>query len=253
MNTTLRHLRLASGQVLWIYIAFHFINHALGLVSLDAAEGALKIAAAVWESWPGTVLLYGAFSIHLTLAMASLHQRHTLMLPPLELMRITFGLTIPLLLVGHVVATRIAFSWYGEAPQYHRVIAGLSRDGNTGWQLALLAPGWLHGCMGLNLAFRHHAWYQRWQRWLIGAVAALPLLAAAGYWSMLHDVEALGIATVVSATAADLAKRASLATLRANLLTGYFGLLAMVLLSRSWRDWRNWRAARATRIGAAGP
>jgi adenylate cyclase len=72
---TIRHLRLGSGQVLWIYIACHFVNHSLGLVSLGAAEAGLKIAAATWQSWPGTVLLYGAFGTHLTLALVGLHQR----------------------------------------------------------------------------------------------------------------------------------------------------------------------------------
>ena len=131
---TIRHLRLGSGLVLWAYIACHFINHSLGLVSLGAAEAALKIAAAVWQSWPGTTLLYGAFGTHLALALLGLYQRHNLRLPPLELMRIGFGLTIPLLLFGHVVSTRIAYSWYGEAAQYQRIVANLACDGATGWQ-----------------------------------------------------------------------------------------------------------------------
>jgi len=232
----IRRLRLASGQVLWFYIACHFINHSLGLVSLAAAEAGLKVAAATWQSWPGTVLLYGAFGVHLTLALVGLHQRHTLRLPPLELMRIAFGLTIPLLLFGHVVGTRVAYSLYGEPAQYQRVVAGLLSSGNTGWQLALLAPGWLHGCMGLNVAFRHRAWYQRWHTLLIALVIALPLCAALGFWAMTRDVAALGIAA--PSTTMTAAQRVALGELRGHLLTAYFALLAGVLLSRTWRDWR---------------
>ena len=113
--------------MLWCYIALHFVNHALGLFSLDAAEAALKLAAFVWQSLPGTVLLYGAAATHVVLALASLHQRHTLRLPPAELLRIGFGLTILLLLLGHVVSTRVAYEWFGEAPHYRR------------WRPALLA------------------------------------------------------------------------------------------------------------------
>jgi adenylate cyclase len=241
---TARLFRLASGQVMWCYIALHFLNHALGLVSLGAAETALKIAAAAWQSWPGTVLLYGAFGTHLVLALHGLHQRHTLRLPPLELMRIAFGLTIPLLLFGHVVGTRIAHSWYGEAAQYQRVVAGLVRDGATGWQLALLAPGWLHGCMGLNVAFRHHAWYQRWHFALIALVIALPLCAAAGFWAMTIDVATLDAAARPAVSPVTPAQRQSLGDLRVHLLSAYFALLAAVLVSRGWRDWRAWRDAR---------
>lgn len=234
-----RRLRLASGQVLWFYIALHFLNHALGLISLDTAEAALKVAAAVWQSWPGTALLYGAFCVHLTLALVGLHQRHTLRLPPLELIRIVFGLTIPLLLFGHVVGTRVAHEWYGAAAQYRRVVAGLLVDGATGWQLALLAPGWLHGCMGLNVALRHRAWFQRWRALLIGLVMLLPLCAAAGFWSMTRDVAALGIALTTPGPST--AQRLALGELRGHLLTAYFLLLAAVLVSRSWRSFRAWR------------
>jgi len=174
-------------------------------------------------------------------ALVGLHQRHSLLLPPLELMRIGFGLSIPLLLFGHVVSTRIAYSFYGQAAEYQRIVANLSRGGNTGWQLALLAPGWLHGCMGLNLAFRHRAWYQRWRPWLIGAAVALPLFAAAGYWSMIGAVASLPLpAPAPPRAAAD-----ALNGLRLELLAGYFAMLAGVLASRSWRDWREWRTRRA--------
>ena len=102
---------------MWVCIACHFLNHSLGLISLDTAEAGLRIAAAVWQSWPGTVLLYGAFGTPLVLALVGSHQRNTLFLPPLEVMRIGFGLMIPPLLFGHGVSTRVAYSWYGEAAQ----------------------------------------------------------------------------------------------------------------------------------------
>lgn len=238
----IRRLRLASGQMLWCYIALHFLNHALGLISLDAAEAGLRIAAAVWQSMPGTTLLYGAFAVHLALALTGLHQRHSLRLPPLELIRIVFGLTIPLLLFGHVVGTRVAHDWFGTAAQYRRVVSSLIADGSTGWQLALLAPGWLHGCMGLNVALRHRAWFQRARRLLLALVIALPLAAAGGFWSMTRDVAALGVSigTAPSPSFAP-AQRAELGALRVHLLQAYFALVGAVLLSRSWRDWRAWR------------
>ncbi len=245
----LRQWRLASGQVLWCYIALHFINHALGLVSLDAAEAALKLAAFVWQSLPGTLLLYGAAATHVVLALASLHQRHTLKLPPAELLRIGFGLTIPLLLLGHVVSTRVAYEWFGEAPHYRRIVTNLIRSGNTGWQLALLAPGWAHGCMGLNVAFRHHAWFQRWRPALLAAVVGLPLLAACGFWVMTRE-----LADVVNAAAnmpaapralLDVIHQQQLGNLRERLLNGYLALIGTVLVSRTWFAWRRERRARA--------
>ena len=243
----LRRWRLASGQVLWCYIALHFINHALGLVSLEAAEAALRGAAFVWQSLPGTVLLYGAAATHVVLALASLHQRHTLRLPPPELLRIGFGLTIPLLLLGHVVSTRVAYEWFGEAAQYRRIVTSLIRSGNTGWQLALLAPGWAHGCMGLNVAFRHRAWFQRWRAALLAAAIGLPLLAAGGFWVMTRELGAVANAAVGPRALVDVIHQQQLGALRERLLNGYLVLVVAVLLSRMWFVWRRARVAAARR------
>jgi hypothetical protein len=70
-----RSLRLASGLVLFTYITAHLVNHALGLVSLKTAEAGLEFAVEVWGSWPGTVLLYGAFAIHFVLALWPVYER----------------------------------------------------------------------------------------------------------------------------------------------------------------------------------
>ena len=43
-----RALRLASGVILFIYVAAHLVNHALGLISITVAERGLRIAVAVW-------------------------------------------------------------------------------------------------------------------------------------------------------------------------------------------------------------
>jgi hypothetical protein len=46
---------MASGLVLFTYITAHFVNHALGLISLNTAEE-VGYAEEVWDSLPGTVL-----------------------------------------------------------------------------------------------------------------------------------------------------------------------------------------------------
>jgi adenylate cyclase len=60
MRLSRRDLRLASGLVLFGYVALHLLNHALGLVSVAVAERGLELAVTLWHSLPGTVLLYGA-------------------------------------------------------------------------------------------------------------------------------------------------------------------------------------------------
>lgn len=74
---SLRDLRLASGLVLFTYIGLHLANHALGLVSVAVAERALDLAVRVWHSVAGTVLLYGAVAVHVTLALLAIYRRRS--------------------------------------------------------------------------------------------------------------------------------------------------------------------------------
>ena len=188
---TRRDLRLGSGLILFVYVTAHFTNHALGLISLAAAERGLRVAVAVWHSLPGTVLLYGAAAIHITLAFVALYERRTLRMPPIELLRIALGFGIPTLLIAHAVTTRLAFEAYGAQPDYARIVWMLWHSNREGRQMALLVPGWLHGCLGLNFAFGQRVWFQRLRLILFGAALLLPVLATLGFLEMLKEVSIL--------------------------------------------------------------
>ncbi len=191
MNTvpvSARQLRLASGLVLLTYLSLHLLTHMSGLVSLSLAEAGLRLSMQVWQSAPGTVALYGAFLIHLALALRTVYLRRHWQLPLIEWVRLWGGFSLPLLLIGHVVATRVAVAGYGYEPSYARVIGGLIAAGSQGWQVALLAPGWVHGCLGVWLSIRHRPAAQRLRPWLLGLLVATPLLSAAGFVRMEREV-----------------------------------------------------------------
>lgn len=115
------------------------------------------------------------------------------MLPPAEWIRLWAGLSLPLLLIRHAVTTRLASSLYGFEPDYERVIAMLLTSGTQGLQLALLAPGWIHGCLGLWFRLRHYQWARRMKPALLALVVLLPLLSAAGFLRMMQAVEGRGL------------------------------------------------------------
>src|SRR5690349_4240337 len=85
---TRRDLRLASGLVLFTYVVTHLTNHALGLISLSSAQRGLDFAVAIWQSVPGTLVLYGAAATHLSLAFAAIYARRTLRMAPIDVVRI---------------------------------------------------------------------------------------------------------------------------------------------------------------------
>ena len=188
MRVTARHLRLGSGLVLLSYITLHLTNHALALGSLDLAEGGLRWSIALWQSLPGTVALYGAAGTHFALACHTIGTRRHWRLPIIEWVRLWSGFSLPLLLIGHVVTTRLSVTLYGVEPSYRMIVTNLARSGAQGWQLALLAPGWLHGCLGVWLSLRRYALMQRAKPILTGMVVLLPLLSALGFLQMDHAV-----------------------------------------------------------------
>src|SRR5262249_26286569 len=149
-SITRRDLRFASGLILFVYIAVHLANHALGLISLEAAERGLRVAVGAWQSAPGTVILYGAAAAHFMLALWSIYERRTVRLPPAELLRIGLGLWLPVMLIGHAITTRLEHELIGSPASYTRVVSGMWASDSEWRQLGLLAPGWLHGCLGLH-------------------------------------------------------------------------------------------------------
>ena len=87
-----QRLRLASGLVLFVFAATHFLNHALGLVSLDAMIAFDVARTAVTRSTPGTLLLAAALLLHAGSALVKLAGRRTLRLPAWEWLQLGLGL-----------------------------------------------------------------------------------------------------------------------------------------------------------------
>jgi adenylate cyclase len=237
LRPTQRDIRLASGLVLFAYVTVHLGSHALGLISIDAAERGLALGVRLWQSLPGTVLLYGAAAIHLTLAFVAIYRRRTLRMPAPDLLRIVLGLGIPLLLIGHAVATRLAHELYGYPSEYHRVVWALWTSNAEGRQLALLVPGWLHGCLGLHFAFCRRRLYQRLRFVLFAVALLLPVLAGLGFLSMGKELAAnpsfLAAMNAIPAPAA--AEGLALARLRDGILAFYFSAIALIFAAREIR------------------
>ena len=229
-----RDLRLASGLVLFTNVTLHMAAHAFGPVSIDGTDSALRVTVLFWHSGIGTILLYSAAAIHIGLALVAGYDRRTLRMPPVLALRIVLGLTMPLVLIGHFVGTRYAFERFGLAADYHRVVGNLWATGGQGRQLALLAPGWLHGWLGLNFAFGSRRTWRQLRFVLFGAALLLPVLAGLGFLVMgreLAERPAAVDASRVSATATSI-EGAALVDMREGVLAAYLGLIGLMVAAR---------------------
>jgi adenylate cyclase len=230
---------MASGLILFTYVGAHLLNHALGLISLGTAEAGMGYAITVWSSLPGTILLYGAFAVHFLMALIAVYERRTFRLPPLELLRIVLGFTMPILLIGHAASTRLAYDLFGLPSDYTRVVGLLFATGTQGWQLGLMAPGWLHGCLGLHFAFNRRWWYRQFRLVLFSIALLLPVLAALGFIAMGKEL----VANTDAAAAVreylspnNAVQRLAIEQWKDNLLNWYFSIIGAAFIAREIRN-----------------
>ncbi|MEX2224693.1 MAG: adenylate/guanylate cyclase domain-containing protein [Candidatus Rokuibacteriota bacterium] len=239
-----RQIRLWTGLVLFTYLTTHFLNHALGLVSLEAMAGGQEWFVLVWRSLPGTIALYGSFGIHNLLALWALYRRRTLRMPAWEASQLTLGLLVPPLLVWHVVATRLAHEVAGTQTSYTLVVLALWQlDPIAGLrQVVVLVVAWIHGCLGLHFWLRLRPWYPRLARPLYSGFLLVPVLALLGFATAGQEVgrrarEPGFVQTVIrEARLPSPAQRAVLGRLARAIFWGDLGAIALVLGARAVRE-----------------
>jgi adenylate cyclase len=239
-----RSLRLASGLVLVTYLVTHFSNHALGLISVSAAEAGRWWFLALWRNPLGTVVLYAALLTHPILGFVALYRRRTLRMPFTEALQLVLGLSVPLLAAGHVVGTRIAHSLFGREDAYTWLTFAL-------WNLrpeiglkhaVLVVVVWTHACIGLHYWLRLRAWYRTWIPVAYATALLLPVLAYGGFVRMGREVAAWSAPAdvarrqaAVKAASLPPHAQASLWDIELTIYLTFAGALAAVLLARAIR------------------
>jgi adenylate cyclase len=229
-------VRLASGLVLVTYVAAHLINHALGVISIDAQEALLAILAPLWQSLPGTILLYSALVTHALLGLYALWRRQTLRMPAWELAQLTLGLSVPLLLIPHVFGTRVASALIGTDTTYHVVIAALwSNPTAMIRQPVLVIVVWTHLAIGLHYWLRLSTAYRRNLRFIYPIAVIVPLVALLGFWGAGFELAATPAPAASDSPAPDPAARALLDAREQFAYGVYAGLLLLALAARVLR------------------
>jgi adenylate cyclase len=243
-----RRLRLLSGLVMLAYVTMHLLNHAAGLISLRAMEDVLWYVFRIWTNRPAQGLLYGSFLVHYALALSALWQRRTLRLRPAELAQLALGFAIPLLLVRHVVGTRISDTFFHTDVGYYAYLLWIYfvRSPRHGYlQMLVLVVAWTHAMIGLHFWLRVRPWYARLQPLALIIAVLVPVLALLGMVEAGRQVAALAADPVWTGKAFAAmtlpAPEATHALERiTDVLTWFFaatvaGVLLARLLRRTWQ------------------
>ena len=175
-----RQLRLASGLILFTFAALHFINHALVLVSVDAAEVFQGLRMTFTRSLPGQAILIGAALTHFALGIARFLRARTWRLGWRNIVQLLFGLLIPVFLIRHVVDMAGLSAMFGIVTDYGWAFWAMW-PGEAANQAILMVLVWVHGCIGLHHWLNGKGWYRRLLWLWYGLAVLIPTLAYAGF------------------------------------------------------------------------
>ena len=240
-----RRTRLITGLILLTYLTTHFLNHSLGLISLDAMEAGRAWFLALWRNPVGTTALYGSLLIHFGLALWAIYQRHHLRMPLWEALQLTLGLCIPPLLAVHFVGTRLTYEWYGVEDSYAKIVLTL-------WKLSpihgirqalLIVIAWIHGCIGFHFWLRLRPLYPRYAALFFMVAILLPVLALLGFAQAGREIDFL-IArdpgwveqTKRTANALGADEGQDLVSVYNGIIVGFWACLGGVLAARTIRQ-----------------
>ena len=238
-----RQIRLVCGLVLFAYLISHFLNHALGNISIDALAAGVYYHTLFWRFLPVAVTLYAAAAIHAGLGLWALYQRREFHWKAIEPLQLVLGLSIPALVVAHVVGVRLSYTLFGHDRLYPQVLYGfwMGPPGRLFIITAVLIIAWLHGCIGLHFWLRMKPFYQRAAPYLLAAALLVPTLALLGIYqggrtvaaeSTSHDWQASNLSPRQMGTPVE---QQTLERITGASLLGYLGLVALVLLARGAR------------------
>ena len=238
-----RQIRLLCGLVLFAYLVSHFLNHALGNISMDALAVGVRYHMLFWQFLPVAVIFYTAVLVHFALGIWALYQRRQFSWRTIELLQLLLGLSIPALIAMHIIGTRLGQTLFAHEKLYPQVLYAfwVARPFRA-WQMAAaLIIAWVHGCIGLHFWLRMKAFYATLAPYLLAAAVMLPTLALLGFYRGGQSVIAEGVEAdwraknLAPNRVGTAAEQAMLETIIDDFLIGYLGLIGLIGLGRGAR------------------
>ncbi|PSO18783.1 adenylate/guanylate cyclase domain-containing protein [Bradyrhizobium sp. MOS003] len=247
--TSVRQVRLICGVILFCYVISHFLNHALGNISVEAMEAGVYYHTLFWQFLPVAIVFYTTALTHMGLGIYALYQRRQFRWRTIEPLQLVLGLSIPALIMAHVVGVRLGYTLYDHQKLYPQelYLFFVAAPGRL-WQMTiLLLIAWVHGCIGIFFWLRLKPFFTRAAPYLLAAAVLVPTLSLLGIYQggrsvaieaddgewRTHNLTRRQVGTVAEGNTLD--------RITGILTLGYFGLLGLALAARGVRAWRERR------------
>nr|WP_245310011.1 adenylate/guanylate cyclase domain-containing protein [Bradyrhizobium jicamae] len=239
---SLRQVRLATGVILFAYLVSHFLNHALGNISLEALATGVYFHTAFWQFLPVTILFYTACLVHTALGIWALYERRQFRWKAIEPLQLALGLSIPMLIIAHVIGVKLGQTLFGHERLYPQILFlyWIWAPWRIPMMLAVMTIAWVHGCIGLYLWLRMRAFYKHAAPFLLAAAVLIPTLSMLGFYQggrmvIDNDSAEWREETQSERQIGTRAEAQALERITDYFLFGYFGLIGIALVARGVR------------------
>src|SRR5579864_4175603 len=181
---SVRQVRMICGVILFAYLISHFLNHALGNISLGALAWGLRYHLRFWQFLPVAIVFYAAVLIHGCLGIWALYERRQFRWKAVEPLQLVLGLSVPALIAAHVIGVRLGEALFGHMKLYPQVLYGyfVFFPFRIWLTFSALFVAWIHGSIGLYFWLRMKAFFKIAAPFLLAAAVLLPTLAVLGIY-----------------------------------------------------------------------
>lgn len=184
-------IRLAASLVLMFFALTHFINHALGLISLEAMEAGRKIFLAFWRNTVIQFLFPVALFLHAQSAIWRLMFRQSWRFSRREKIKILTGLAIPLFLLLHISGTRMQWWVYGYNDTYAYYLYHSFRGGAMWFLISMSLLIWIHAYYGVTDLLNLKSWFEKYRVRFAVFYTMIPVVGIAGLIAAANHVSRL--------------------------------------------------------------
>jgi adenylate cyclase len=240
---SVRQVRLACGVVLFCYLISHFLNHALGNISLDALAIGVDYHSSFWQFPPIAAILYLSVTLHGGLGIWALYERRQFRWRAIEPLQLVLGLSVPALIASHIIGVRLGETLFAHEKLYPQVFyAYWVASSYKMWLIyTVLLVAWVHGCIGLYFWLRMKTFFKRTAPFLLAAAVLVPTLALLGLYQGGRTVVALSTnpnwekQNLSPQQMGTPQQQDVLEEIATDFLIGYAALLVLVLAARGLR------------------
>ena len=189
INHIIGRVRLTTGLILFFYVLTHYLNHALGLISVDAMDWGRGPFLAFWQFAPVQAVFFLSAIAHFLLGIRALYNRRSLHMPFWEGAQLVLGISIPPLLTLHFLGTIVAHHVFGIVAAYDDTVLALAVNPSfAATQVLAVAVTWIHGCIGITYWLRLKPWFPKVRLALFAAALLIPTLALLGFAEAAREV-----------------------------------------------------------------